>query len=53
MHSHKLKFEWHEDYLMKMFMVTFEGKERSWYEKLLASSLYSLKDFHIVFFEKL
>ena len=50
MHFHKLKVEWHEDCLMKMFMVTFEKKARSWYEQLLVSSLYS-KDFHTVFFK--
>ena len=29
MHSCKLKVEWHEDCLMKMFMATLEGKTRS------------------------
>jgi len=51
MHIRKLKVELHEDCLMKMFMATLEGKERSWYEKLPPTSIYSLKDFHIVFFE--
>ena len=32
MHSRKLKVEWHEDCLMKIFMDTLEGKTRSWYE---------------------
>lgn len=51
MHSRKLKFEWHEDCSMKMFMAILEGKERSWYEQLPTSSLYSPKDFHTMFFE--
>lgn len=37
---------------MKMFMASLEGKARCWYEKLSPSSLYSLKDFHSIFFEK-
>ena len=37
---------------MNMFMVYLQGKARSWYEMLLPSSLYSLKYFHLVFFEK-
>jgi hypothetical protein len=51
MHVPKLGVELHEGFLMKTFMETFEGKAGSWYEKLPAPSLYSLKDFHIVFFE--
>ena len=50
-HSHKLKIEWNEDCLMKMFMSNLEGKERSWYEILLDTSLYSLEDFHLAFYE--
>jgi len=52
MHARKLKVQFHEDCLMKMFMATLEGKARSWYEGFPSSSLYSLKDFHLVFFEK-
>jgi hypothetical protein len=37
---------------MKMVMASLEGKDRSWYEKLSPDSLYSLKDFHSVFFER-
>jgi len=33
-------------------MVTLEEKVRYWYEDLPPGSLYSLKDFHLVFFEK-
>ena len=44
----RLKVEWHEDCLMKMFMVTLEGKAREWYEGLDPGSLFSLKDFHKV-----
>ena len=51
MHIHRLRIEFHEDCLMKMFMASLEGKARSWYEKLSPGSLYSLKDFHSVFFE--
>ena len=50
-HSWKLKVKWHEDYLMKMFMETLEGKVREWYEVLNPGSLFSLKDFHKVFYE--
>ena len=41
----------HEDSLMNMFMVSLEGNARSWYEGLPSESLYSLKDFHTVFYE--
>ena len=34
-----LKDEWHEDYLMKIFMLTLEGKAREWYESLRHGSL--------------
>lgn len=40
MHMRRLGFEFHEDCLMKMFIVSLEGKDRPWYEKLLPSSLY-------------
>ena len=50
-HIHKLGVELHESSLMKMFMVNLEGNARSWYEGLLAESLYSLRDFHTVFHE--
>ena len=52
MHIHRLKIEFPKDCLVNMFMATLEGKARSWYEKLLPGSLYSLKYFHSVFFEK-
>ena len=50
-HVWRLKVEWHEDYLMKMFMATLEGKAREWYEGLDPGTLFSLKDFHKVFYE--
>ena len=50
-HLHKLGVELHEDSLMKIFMVSLEGNARSWYEGLPSGSLYSLRDFHIVFHE--
>jgi hypothetical protein len=52
MHVRKLRVQFHEDCLMKMFMATLEGKEKQWYENLPSASLYSLKDFHTTFFEK-
>ena len=36
---------------MKMFMVTLEGNERSWYEEFPTESLYSLRYFHTIFHE--
>jgi hypothetical protein len=51
MHICKLGVEFHEDFLMKYFMATLEGKERLWYEGLKPGSLYYLKDFHITFFK--
>ena len=51
MHVGKIKFQFHEDCLMKMFMVTLEEKEKQWYENSPSASLYSLQDFHTSFFE--
>jgi hypothetical protein len=51
MHVHKLWVQFHEYCLMKMSMATLERKEKQWYENLLFACLYSLQDFHIVFFE--
>ena len=51
MHVRKLKVKLHKYFLMKIFMTTLEGKARLWYEKLTAANLYSLKDFHTIFFE--
>lgn len=50
MHVHTLRIRFHEDCLMKMFMATLEGKTQSWYENLPHACIYSLKDFHSVFF---
>ena len=52
MHVRKLKTSFPKDCLMKMFMATLEGQARSWYENLPPACIYSLKDFHSVFFEK-
>jgi hypothetical protein len=52
MHVRKLKIRFHEDCLMKIFMATLEGKARSWYERFPLACMYSLKDFHSIFFEK-
>ena len=43
--------ELHEDYSMKMFMVSLEGNSRSWNEGFPAESSYSIRDFHTVFHE--
>ena len=51
LHIHRLKIEFPEYFLMNMFMATLEEKGRSWYESLPSSGLYSLKDFHSVFFQ--
>ena len=50
MHARKLKVEWHEDCLMKMFMASLEGNARTWYKWLPATSIFSLRYFHAVFF---
>ena len=50
-HVWKVKIEWHEECLMKMFMLTLEGNTRDWYEWLEPKSLFSLKDMHQVFYE--
>ena len=51
MHVHSLKGQFPKYCLMKMFMATLEGKSWSWYESLPNGSLYSLVDFHDVFYE--
>lgn len=49
MHIHKLGVDFHEDFLMRMFMVTLEEKARSWYEGLSLARIYYLKDFYTIF----
>jgi len=51
MHVRRLKIEFHEDCLMKMFMASLEDDARFWYEQLPAASISSLRDFHTVFFQ--
>ena len=51
MHIHSLGVKLHEECLMKMFMVTLEEKERSWYERLRHAIIHSLKYSYSVFFE--
>jgi hypothetical protein len=51
-HIRKLKVDFPEDCLMKIFMATLEGEARSWYESLPPACIYSLKDFHSMFFER-
>ena len=50
-HIHKLGVELYENYLIKMFMVSLEGKERSWYDGFPTGSLSSFKYFHTIFHE--
>lgn len=51
MHIDRLGVDFHEDCLMRMFMVTLKGKAWSWYEGLSPTSIYSLKDFYTVFYK--
>ena len=51
-HSYsQLNIEFPGDCFMKMFMATLEEQVRKWYESLPSASLYSLKEFHLVFFQ--
>jgi hypothetical protein len=52
MHIHRLRVEFPEDFLMKMFMATLKERERLWYERLLLASIYSLEYFYSVFCKK-
>ena len=51
MHVRSLKVQFPEDCLTRMFMTTLEGKAWSWYKSLENCSLYSLADFHDVFYD--
>ena len=51
MHVRSLKVHFPEDCLMRIFMTTLEGKAWSWYKSLENGSLYSLADFHDVFYD--
>ena len=51
-HIRKLKVDFPEDYVMKIFMATLEGESQSWYESLPPVCIYCLKDFHTMFFER-
>ena len=51
-HVHKLKINFPKDCLMKMFMDTLEDEARSWYESFPPASIYCLKYFHTIFFER-
>ena len=52
MHICKLKVDFPEDFLTKIFMATLEGEARSWYEILPTACIYCLKDFHALFIER-
>ena len=52
MHVLRLKIDFPEDYLMKIFMATLEDEARSWYESLPLACIYCLKEFHTIFFER-
>ena len=49
-HICKLKVDFPEDCLMKIFMATLEGEARSWFESFLPTCIYYSKDFHTMFF---
>ena len=51
MHVCRVGVDFHEDFLMKMFMATLENNTISWSEGLPAASLCSLKDFYAEFFK--
>jgi hypothetical protein len=40
---------YHEDVLMKVFMISLDGDARQWYKSLPTDSISSLKYFHVVF----
>jgi len=52
MHIRKLKVDFPEDCLMKIFLATLEGEAQSWYENLPLACIYCLKDFHALFIER-
>ena len=52
MHIRKLKVDFPEDCLMKIFLATLEGKAQSWYESFPPACIYCLKDFHAMFIER-
>ena len=52
MHICKLKVDFPEDCLMKIFLATLEGEAQSWYENFLLPCIYCLKDFHALFIER-
>ena len=52
MHIRKLRVDFPEDFLMKIFLATLEGKAQSWYESLPPACIYYLKDFHAMFIER-
>ena len=49
MHIHRLRIEFPEDCLMKMFTQTLEERERLWYERLPPTSIYFLEGLYSVF----
>jgi len=52
MHVHRLKVQFHEDCLTKMFKATLEEKARHWYEIFPNGCLYSLRYFHVESYER-
>ena len=49
-HIHRLGLKFPEDCLMKMFMASLDDDAKLWYEGIPTSIIYSLKYFHIIFF---
>ena len=52
MHIRKFKIDFPEDFMMKIFLATLEGKAQSWYEIFPPACIYCLKDFHAMFIER-
>jgi len=52
MHIRKLKVDFPEDCLMKIFLATLEDEAQSWYESSPPACIYCLKDFHAMFIER-
>ena len=50
-HIHKLGVGWHDESLIRLFRISLQENDRSWYEGLTLESLSSLKYIHTVFHE--
>jgi len=52
MHICKLKVDFPNDCLMKIFLATLGDEAQSWYESFPPTCIYCLKDFHVLFIER-